>query len=151
MSQAHARIFESLRYDVLARLVDVRGTIDHAYARIPEARIREQFDMVLDKMASYLATEDSELYRSFASRYMAMRVGEGVSPENLIHSVVAIGDIVIKVAEEKVPPSQEPSAVQERHDFTRAVVRMNFVAARMLVILLGDEVKRREQQLRSIA
>ena len=145
MSQAHARIFESLRHDVLARLVDVRGNIDHAYTRIPEARIREQFDMVLDKMASYLATEDSELYRSFASRYMAMRVGEGVSPENLIHSVVAIGDIVIKVVEEKVPPSQE------RHDFARAVVRMNFVAARMLVILLGDEVKRREQQLRSNA
>lgn len=145
MSQGHARIFESLRKDVLARLVEVRGSIDHAYARIPEALIREQFDTVLDKMVSYLATEDSELYRSFASRYMAMRVGEGVSPENLIHSVVAIGDVVINIAESTIPRSQE------RDEFTRAVVRMNFVAARMLVILLGEEVKRRELQLRGLA
>jgi hypothetical protein len=143
MSQGHARIFESLRHDVLARLVEVRGSIDHAYTRIPEDRIREQFDTVLDKMASYLATEDPKLYRTFASRYMAMRVGEGVSAENLIHSVVAIGDVVIKIAESKMPRSHE------RNEFTRAVVRMNFVAARMLVILLGEEVKRREQQLRS--
>jgi hypothetical protein len=145
MSQRDAEIFSSLRPDVLARLVEVRGSIDHAYATIPEEVIRGQFDMVLDRMQSYLASEDAELYRGFAARWMAMRVGDGFSPENLIHSVVAIGDVVARVATERLGPGDETQR------FARAVVRMNFVAARMLVEILADELGRRRAQQQQLA
>jgi hypothetical protein len=140
MAQRHARIFQSLRSDVLERLIEVRGSIDHAYGRIPEETIREQFDVILDKMESYLASEDISLYRRFASRYVAMRVGEGFTHENLIHSVVAIGDVVVQVAKRKL--GQAP----ECDDLVRAVVKMNFVNARMLVAFLAEDLAEREAQ-----
>jgi hypothetical protein len=145
MGQWHAQLFASLRQEVLEKLVEIRGTLDHAYARLAEPAVRPQFDAVLDKMQSYLATEDPQVYRSFAASHMAMRVGEGFAPENLVHAVVAIGDVVSKVAQHRL--QQDPRCA----DFVLACTRMSFVAARTMVSLLAEDVKRRETQRDQLA
>lgn len=144
MRGRHAELFASLREDVLNRLVEVRSSIDHAYARLPEEVIREQFGVVLDKMSSYLVTGDAQLYRSFANRWLAMRTGQGFSPENIIHSVVAIGHVVADVAKVRLGPTPEFYA------FARAMAQLNFAASRMLVDLLADELGRRTEQYQQL-
>ena len=140
MGERHARIFDALRAPVLARLVDVRGSIDHVYGKIPNAVIREHFDIILDKVRTFLATGDAGSYRRFSSRYLAIRVAEGFSHENLIHSIVAIGDVVAQVARTELEPSPE------REGFIREVIRMNFVHARMLVAFFAEELAERMAQ-----
>jgi len=140
MVGSHAELFDSIREDVLTRLVEVRGSIDHAYATVAEDVIREQFCVVLDKMRSYLVTQNPDLYRSFATRWLAMRTGQGFAPENIIHSMVALGNVVSDVAKARFGPTPE------YFSFARAMAHLNFVATRMLVELLAEEVKRRSEQ-----
>lgn len=140
MAQEHAHIFESLRQDVLARLIEVRGSIDNAYTKVPESLIREHFELALDKMYTFLATEDVTTYRRFVSRYMTVRVGEGFTHENLIHSAVAMGDVVAQVARENLAESPQ------RDRFIREIMRMNFVHARMLVEFVAEDLAERAVQ-----
>jgi hypothetical protein len=132
----HARTFEEIRPEMVDRLVDVRGSIDHRLTGVPQHYIRQEFDAVLDRMEAYLRERDVELVRGFAARWVAVRLGEGFSPENLIHSVVAIGDVVVEVARRRLPPGLETA------EFLREVVRMNFVAARLIVEVLAGELDR---------
>jgi hypothetical protein len=136
MGQRQAELFKSLRPEVLGRLLESRASIDQGFAAIPEDVIRPQLDTVLDKMQSFLATEDIDSYRGFASRWIAMRIGEG-TPENLIHTLVAIGDVVAQSAQRRLGPGPEYD------DFARAVARMSFLGARLLVELLAEELDRR--------
>jgi hypothetical protein len=137
MAERHAELFDALREEALARLVEVRGSIDHSYATIAEDEIRPQFDRVLDKMREYLANQDIEAYRGFANRWMAVRGSEGIKSENLIHAVVAIGDVIIQVVQRRM--GQVPEAIE----FARAVVAMNLVGARLIVELLAEELESR--------
>jgi len=132
--ERHARTFEAIRPEVLDRLIDVRGSIDHTLTGVPSQVIRQEFDAVLDRMQSYLLDGDAGRYRSFAERWVAFRLGQGFSPENLIHSVVALGDAVLEVARRRLPLGSESA------DFTREVARMNFVAARLIVDTLAQEL-----------
>ena len=131
----HARTFEAIRPEVLERLVDVRGSIDHTLSGVPSHLIRQEFNAALDRMESYLADSDLERYRGFATRWVAFRLGEGFSPENLIHSVVSMGDVILEIARRRLPPGAETA------EFLREVVRMNFVAARLIVEILASELE----------
>jgi hypothetical protein len=144
MGGDYAETFSALRPEVLERLISVRASIDHAYATLPDVVIREQFDVVLGKMQHYLVTEDLELYREFLARWAAMRVGEGFAPENLMHSVVAMCDVVVRVGRDRLGPTPECS------QFVRAVTRLGFVAARLLVENLAADLERRTHQLREM-
>ncbi len=140
MGRDHAETFESLRGDVLAKLIDIRTSIDRAYERIPDDIVAGQFDAVLGKMAAYLKSGDSSAYRGFVTRWSAMREGEGFGPENVIHSVVAIGDVVVRTAHKKFGPG-------ERADFLRAVTEATALSARWLVEALADQLSERSAQL----
>jgi hypothetical protein len=140
--ERHARTFEAIRSEVLDRLVDVRGSIDHTLSAVPVQVIRQEFDSVLDRMQSYLSDGDAGRYRSFAVRWVAFRLGEGFSPENLIHSVVALGDVVLEVARTRLPAGEESA------DFAREVARMNFVAARLIVDTLAAELESMKRSAR---
>lgn len=144
MAQRHAQLLASLRSEVLERLVEVRGSIDHAYANIAPDVIRGQFDIVLEKMTSYLVTQDASQYRGFASRWLAMRVGEGFAPENVIHSAVAIGDVIIQVAQVRLGQTDECV------DFVRTISQLNYAVTRMLVEILADDLERRKEQRRQV-
>lgn len=144
MAQRHASLFREIRPDVLARLIEVRGSIDQTFADMGADVIGGQFDMVLDRMQSYLYTEEPESYRNFANRWMAMRVSSGEPPQNLIHAVVAIGDVVVQIAGTKIGQADRRD---ELYEFARAVSRMTFIAARMLVEQLAGELEQRQSQL----
>lgn len=145
MAVGDADLFEAMRQEVLERLLAIRASIDPAFGRIPEPVLRRQFDVVLGKMAQYLRTEDGDAYRRFAGRWVALRMGEGFAPETLIQSVVVIGDVVGQVAHEHM------GARPEYADFLAAVTRMGFVAARMMVDNLAEELDRRVQELEGLA
>lgn len=140
MGPDYAQLFESLRPQVMERLLEVRGSIDHAYTKIAESVIEEHFSLVLDKMYTFLATQDTTVYHRFVRRYMAMRTGEGFTHENLIHSAVAIGDVVAQVTRERMPESVH------RDDFIREVMRMNFIHARMMVAVVAEDLAERTAQ-----
>jgi hypothetical protein len=141
MGREHANTFHSLRDEVLSRLVAIRASIDRGYAQIPDDVVREQFDTVLSKMASYLETDDPGPYRGFVQRWGAMREGEGFGTENVIHSLVAIGDVVRRVAQKHLEMTPETA------DFNRAVTGACTVAARVLVDGLADQLEQRSGQL----
>jgi hypothetical protein len=143
MAQHHAELFRTLRPDALTRLIDVRASIDQSFAAISPDVIGPQFDMVLDKMQSYLFTEDPESFRSFAGRWMTMRVGSGEAPQNLVHAVVSIGDVVVQVAQGHIGPGPRLA------DFSLAVARMTFIGCRILVEHLADELRHRKDHLRA--
>jgi hypothetical protein len=133
--ERHARTFEAIRPEVTARLLDVRGTIDHTLSAVPSQVIRQEFDAVLDRMQRYLGDREEAPYRSFASRWVAFRLGQGHSPENLIHSVVALGDVVVEIGRRRLPPGPDTA------EFLREVARMNFLAARLIVEVLAAELE----------
>ncbi len=141
MGREQAEILDSLRAEVLDRLVQIRASIDQAYARIPDDVIRGQFDVVVDKMRGYLASEDPGPYQGFILRWAAMREGQGFGAENVINSVVAIGDVLVKVGRTRL--GQTPA----QRTFARAVTRMSFLGARMLVQGLADELADHTAQL----
>ncbi len=130
--ERHARTFESIRPDVLDRLLDVRGSIDHTLSGIPSHVIRQQFDAVLARMQAYLRDGDAARYRGLAERWVAFRLGEGATPENLIHAVVALGDVILDVARGRLPPGPATA------EFAREVSRLNFATARLVVETLAD-------------
>jgi hypothetical protein len=133
--ERHARTFEAIRPEALDRLLDVRGSIDHTLAGVPAQVMRQEFDAVLDRMQSYLSDRDAARYRSFAVRWVAFRLGEGFSPENLIHSVVALGDVILEVARRRL------AAGPESAEFAREVSRMTLVSARLIVEALAEDVE----------
>ena len=144
MVDTHVQHFRALRPHILTRLVDARGHIDHAYARVDPEVIRGQFSLVLDKMESFLTAEDPRPLRGFASRLMEMRIGEGLSQDNLVHTVVSIADVAAQVARERMPSSPD------RIDFVRALSRLSVLMARVLVGMLAEELERRRSQLKGL-
>jgi hypothetical protein len=144
MGARHAQMFESLRPDVLGRLVEVRASIDHSYAALPDEVIRAQFDQVLDRMQAYLEERDHDKYRGFLHRWMALRTGEGFTAENLVYSVVALGDVVAQLARHRL--KDDPEVLP----FVLQVVKMTHLAARLIVESLAEELERRQEQLAHI-
>ena len=144
MGEGYAKTFESLRPYILDRLVEVRGAIDHAYASIPDDVIRSQFDQVLERMQGYLTDGDNKKYRGFANRWVAMRMGEGFPPENVVHAVVALGDVVVQVARHRLGSGDDAMK------FVRAATHMTFVAARMVVETLADDLAARRRQRKTM-
>lgn len=144
MGEGYAKTFESLRPYILDRLVEVRGAIDHGYASMPDDVIRKQFDQVLERMQSYLADGDNEKYRGFASRWVAMRMGEGFPPENVAHALVALGDVVVQVAKHRLGTGDDAMK------FVRAATQMNFALARMVVETLAEDMSARRRQRKTM-
>jgi len=141
MARGHAETFQALRAEVLDRLVAIRASIDQAYERISDEVIRGQFDVVLSNMESYLANEQPGPYHDFVRRWAAMRAGEGFAPENIVHAVVAMGDVVRRVAHKRFGMSPDIS------EFAQAVTHMSALAARVLVAELADELEQRTAEL----
>lgn len=141
MGRSHADTFRALRAEVLERLVAIRASIDRAYEGLPDDVIRGQFDVVLGNMASYLDVRDPHRFRDFVKRWAAMRAGEGFAPENVVHAVVAIGDVVRRVAHKRLGMSAETA------EFGQAVTFMSGLAARTLVAELADELEQRVAEL----
>ncbi|MCB9561322.1 MAG: hypothetical protein H6709_19995 [Kofleriaceae bacterium] len=135
----HAAHLESLRPAVLARLVEIRGSLDHALGRVPEAEAREHLDAVLRHMQAYIATWDWRLHRAFLQSYLALRAGDGMSSDDVIHVLAAVGDVVVEAVRAQARSSTDQEVVV-------AVTKVNAHTVRGVIDLVAEELERRRAQ-----
>ncbi len=153
MTARHHEIFEAIRDEVVDQLSGVPAGpgADDVTVRVgrgePEAAVppdRAHMGGVLARMQRFVETGDLDRYREFLHRWVVMRLGEGGSPESVLHGVAAIGDTVIRVAHERSG---------DRHDlatFCREVARASFWATRLTVEVLVDQLDRLEREHREL-
>jgi len=128
-----ADTFAGLRGPLLKRLVDVRGAIDMAQVEMTEERAKEYYGNLLTKLERYLASGDEDWYREYVQRWMAIRSSEGVRPEGLIHSFVALCDVVVQVARLELPTGREGT------QFASAIVQLSLKTSKYIVDSLVEE------------
>lgn len=135
MASSHAEIFGSMRTRVLDTLVESRHSIDDAFGSLSERLIRRQFQNVLEQMQKYLVSPSPAHLHQSVSKWTAMLLGLGLSPASILRTVVTLGDLVVQVAKQELPPGP-PTNV-----FVREVVRLNFNTAREVVAIFNDELE----------
>lgn len=133
-------MLESLRPAVLARLVEIRGTLDHSLARSSEHDAREQFDAVLRHQVTYLTTWDWRLHRSFLQTYLAMRAGDGMSSDDVLHVLSSIGEVVAETVRSQL--GDHPIAPS----LMVALAKFNAHTVRGVIDLVAEDLERRRSQ-----
>ena len=133
-------MLESLRPLVLARLVEIRGQLDHALARTEEPQAREQFDQVLRHLQTYLTTWDWRLHRSFLQTYLAMRGGDGMTSDDVLHVLSAIGDVVVEMVRRHAPEHAVTPSLMV------ALAKFNAHTVRGVIDLVAEDLERRRAQ-----
>ena len=134
----HAATLEALRPAVLARLVELRASLDHGLARLDEAAAAEHFEGVLRHMAAYMTTWDWRLHRSFLQSYLAMRASDGMSTDDVLHVLAAIGDVVVDTARREVGDRAGALLV--------SLAKFNAHTVRGVIDLIAEELERRRHQ-----
>ena len=135
MANSHAEIFSSLRIEMLDTLVESRHSIDDAFGTLPEAMIRRQFKTVVNQMQRYLKSPSPAQLHQAVSSWSATLLGVGLSPRAVLRTVVTMGDLVVQVSKQELPPGPTTNL------FVREVVRLNFNAAREVVAIFNDELE----------
>jgi hypothetical protein len=136
----HAATLETLRPAVLAHLVEIRGSLDHALARLADAEARHHLDSVLRHLQTYLTTWDWRLHRSFLQTYLAMRAGDGMTSDDVLHVLSAIGEVVA----ETVRRDLEDHPVQP--ELLVALAKFNAHTVRVVIDLVAEDLERRRTQ-----
>jgi len=129
---------------LLDRLVEVRTSLDHGFARLDDATARAQLDQVLEHQLGFLATGDTAILRGFLRSYRALRAGEGLGPENLLHAVIAIGDVVAQVIHKEQPPGARTA------ELASSWARVSWTTARIVVEIIAEVLAGRDAQLREL-
>src|SRR5690349_2572405 len=136
----HAAFLETMRPAVLARLVEIRGALDYTLARVPEPEAREHLDAVLRNLQAYLTTWDWRLHRNFLQTYLAMRSGEGMTSDDVLHVLAAIGDVVVETVRREMP--DHPIAPE----LLVALAKFNAHTVRGVIDLVAEDLERRRNQ-----
>jgi hypothetical protein len=141
----HARAFAELRPRVLAKLLELRASLDPALVRADEATARVQLDALLEHLGNYLATGDATLHRSFLHTFLAMRAAEAQGPAAALGTLVAVGDAAAQVAQEELGTSPETA------ELVTVLTRVTAGTARLVNDLIAEELERRIAQRRQLA
>jgi hypothetical protein len=136
----HAATLESLRPAVLARLVEIRASLDYTLGRASESDARDHLDAVLRHLQNYLTTWDWRLHRSFLQTYLAMRAGDGMSSDDVLHLLHAIVDVVIDNVRAK---REEHAATPE---LVVALAKFSAHTVRCVIDLVAEDLDRRRAQ-----
>jgi hypothetical protein len=136
----HAATLESLRPAVLARLVEIRATLDYTLGRAADADARDHLDAVLRHLQNYLTTWDWRLHRSFLQTYLAMRAGDGMSSDDVLHLLHAITDVVIEHIRRERP---DHPTTPELHV---ALAKFSAHTVRCVIDLVAEDLDRRRAQ-----
>lgn len=136
---AYVAAFEGLRPAVLTRLLEIRASLDHAFARLAPAEARELFDGVLLGLRTLLLTGDHALHRGFVQSFIALRGAEGLAPDHAQRVLVAIGDVAVQVARRDRPDDTT---------LVHAVIGAIRVTARLVNEVIADDLARRSAQRR---
>jgi hypothetical protein len=134
MRERNAALFESLRSEVVEHILEARNTVETGWSTSTPELLRQQLDGILDRMQQYLLDEDADRYRDFVSRWVAFHLGEGRSPEDMVHSVVSLIDVMVQVARRTLPVGPTTA------DLVRQLNRMSLVGTRLVVDILGEEL-----------
>lgn len=140
----HASVLADLKPILLARLVEARSSLDHGFARLDEAAARAQLEQVIDHQLGYLGTGDAAILRGFLRGYRAVRAAEGLGPENLLHAVIAIGDVAAQTIHRELPAGSRTAEIAS------SWARVSWATARMVVEIIAEELAGREAQLREL-
>jgi hypothetical protein len=140
----HARAFAELRPRVLAKLLELRGSLDPALVRADEATARVQLDALLEHLGNYLATGDATLHRGFLHTFLAMRAAEAQGPAAALGTLVAVGDAAAQVAQEELGASPETA------ELVTVLTRVTAATARLVNDLIAEELERRIAQRRQL-
>jgi hypothetical protein len=132
--------FDRLRPAILARLVEVRTSLDHTIARWSAAEAEATFDKALIGLQTLLATSDHALHRGFVRSFVALRGAEGLGPDHALRLLVAIGDVAVQVAKAARPDDGE---------LPLALTHAMRVTARLVNEVTADELARRLAQRRA--
>lgn len=137
-------MFAGLKPALIARLVEVRSSLDHGFARLDEATARAQLEQLFDHQLELLATDDATALRGFLRTYRAVRAADGLGPENLLHAVIAVGDVTAQVLHKEQPPGARTA------ELASAWARVSWMTARLVVEIIAEELAGRAAQLREI-
>lgn len=140
----HAAVFAGLVPSIVARLVEVRSSVDHGFARLDDAAAKAQLEGLLSHQLSFLTTGDPALLRGFLRSYRAMRAGDGLGPENLLHAVIAVGDVATQIIQRDLGPGVRSA------ELVSSWARVSWSTARMVVEILAEELAGRVAQLREL-
>jgi len=124
---------------MMTRLLEVRPSLDHAFARLTEDEARALFDGVLLGLSTLLRTGDHGLHRGFVQSFIALRGADGLAPDHALRILVSIGDVAIAVAKASQP--DDPTLVL-------AITHAVRVTARLVNEVIADELARRIAQRR---
>lgn len=136
----HAAMLDTLRPAVLARLVEIRGSLDHALARVPEPEARDHFDQVLRHQQAYLTTWDWRLHRNFLQTYLALRAGDGMTSDDVLHVLAAIGEVVVELVRKQLHEHPVTPSLQV------ALAKFNAHTVRAVIDLVAEDLERRRAQ-----
>ena len=137
---AHARTFAELRPAVLARLMEVRASLDPGLAQLDDGGARAQLQAVLDQVEAYLRTGDATPLRSFLRSFLTLRAAQGLAPDTLLHAVVAIGDTCVQVVQKTAADA----------DLACELTHTGAVATRLVVQHIADALARRTDERRAL-
>jgi hypothetical protein len=137
-------VFAGLKPALIDRLVEVRSSLDHGFARLDDGAARAQLEQVVDHQLGFLATGDAAILRGFLRGYRAVRAAEGLGPENLLHAVIAIGDVAAQTIHKELPHGPRTA------ELASSWARVSWATARMVVEIIAEELAGRETQLREL-
>jgi hypothetical protein len=135
---SYVAAFEQLRPALVARLVEVQSSLDHAIARRSPADARALFEQVAHALSTLLATGDHTLHRGFVHSFIAVRSAEGLGPDHAQRLLVAITDVAVSLARAQYP--NDPTVVLAINHAAR-------LTARLVNDGIADELGRRGAQL----
>ena len=136
---AYVTAFEGLRPAVLARLLEVRASLDHAFARLTPEDARTLFEGVLIGLRTFLLTGDHSLHRGFVQSFIALRGADGLAPDHAQRVLVAIGDVTVQVVRRDRPDDMP---------LMLALIGTIRVTARLVNEVVADELAKRTAQRR---
>jgi hypothetical protein len=136
---AYVAAFEALKPAVLARLLEVRASLDHAFARLSAEDAHELFEGVLVGLRTLLVTGDHALHRGFVQSFIALRSADGLAPDHALRVLVAIGDVTVQVARRDRPDDTTVAL---------AVTSAIRVTARLVNEVIADDLAKRSAQRR---
>jgi hypothetical protein len=136
---AFVTAFEGLRPAVLARLLEVRSSLDHAFARLTPEDAGALFEGVLIGLRTFLLTGDQGLHRGFVQSFIALRGADGLAPDHAQRVLVAIGDVTVQVVRRDRPDDMT---------LMLAVIAAIRVTARLVNEVVADELAKRTAQRR---
>lgn len=139
------RAYDDLRPTILARLLDMRATLDPSLGRLDEATARAQMAAVLEHLGHFLATGDLGLHRAFLQTFLAMRAAEAQGPAAVLAMLVAIGDTAAQVAQEVLAGTRDGA------ELTLLLTRVTSTTARTINDLIAEELDRRLKQFHELS